>query len=175
MHCCLGAFFGWLTLSIITPSGLFDSDKLTGIPTAEAASVLDQATLYAFVNAEKYAFLSILEQTGKPILSTTAEHDVTVTKANFSVGNDETDPNSVEAVNEDVNASANALAGNEEDTNSSWVQPALISGAALLVAATTGAAFILLRQRRCENLDFEKKPNDSPRSAADTAPNTPSP
>jgi len=166
---------GVLRQSTFRVIGLFDSDKLAGIPTAEAASVLDQATLYAFVNAEKYEFLSILERTGEPILSKTAEYDVTVTKVNFSVGTDGTDSNSLGAANEDANANANALAENEEDNNSSWVQPALISGAALLVAATSGAALILLRQRRCENLDFEKKPNDSPRSAADTAPNTPSP
>lgn len=177
-YICDSAYFRRLLRLLVAffpTSGLFDSDKLAGIPTAEAASVLDQATLYAFVNAEKYEFLSILEQTGEPILSNTAEYDVTVTKVKFSVGTDETDSNSLGAANEDTNANANALSENEENANSSWVQPALISGAALLVAATSGAALILLRQRRSENLDFEKKPNDSPRSAADTAPNTPSP
>ena len=98
---------------------------------------------------------------------------MTVSKVKFSVGSVADTVDKVDS----FNAGATAAEEEEGSTTSSWVQPALISGAALLVAATSGAALILLRQRRADqNHSDNRKPiADSPRSAADTVPSTPSP
>lgn len=147
------------------PSAIFDNEDVEGITTAQAANVLDQATLYAFVEPEKEAFLQILSNTGEPILSETVEEDVSVSKVQFSVGSNE-DPAKI--INDE---SFDESEAGETTSSSSWIQPALISGAALLVAATSGAALILMRQRRQQLSEDNVKPNneDSPRSLEETA------
>lgn len=144
----------------------------------DAAKVLDEATIYAFVGPEEEEFVTVFKNTGDPIVAgaDTAEYDVTVLKVKYSK-EDEEDVSSSSANREDSNSDAN------EDTTSSssnaWLHPTLIAGASAICLASSAAAVLLWRQRRSGEYysdNDQKKANDSPRSFGEaTVPTTPSP
>ncbi|KAL7518417.1 hypothetical protein ACHAWX_003258 [Stephanocyclus meneghinianus] len=151
--------------------GVFNLADIEGATAAEAAAVLDQTILYAFIGFQKKSFLEILSNTGRPIYSRTATQDVSVSKVKYSAD----DGLAFVVDNDAIHASRS------ENSKSSltWIQPTLIAGAALLLIASSSAAIIIVRlkQRSQQSEVHDKRSHDaSPRSLEETAaPNTPSP
>jgi hypothetical protein len=156
--------------------GVFNRADIEGATAAEAAAVLDQTILYAFIGFQKKSFLDILSNTGRPIYSRTATQDVSVSKVKYSTGTNGANDGLAFVVDND--ATPTSRSENSESTLT-WIQPTLIAGAALLFIATSSAAIIIytLKQRSQRSEVHDKPTYDaSPRSLEETAaPNTPSP
>ncbi|KAL7438189.1 hypothetical protein ACHAXH_009679, partial [Discostella pseudostelligera] len=156
---------------------VFDQPEVSSMLSNDAAKVLDEATIYAFVGPEEEEFVKVFKNTGDPIVAgaDTAEYDVTVLKVKYSK-EDKEDVSSTSANREESNSDAN-----QDSTSSSnaWLHPTLIAGASAICLASSAAAILLWRQRRSGEYysdNDHKKANDSPRSFGEaTVPTTPSP
>jgi len=172
-------FGGVVRKSVFRVIAIFDDPNISTIQSEDAANVLDQATLYAFVFPEDEQYIEVFKSTGERIVEDPAEYDVTVLKVNYSVGGDDEDE--LQGASANMDDAANANDGEEDDLSSSestWLQPTLIiAGASVLVFASSAAALLLWKQRHTEDpAGARKKPGDSPRSLTDaTVPSTPSP
>jgi len=162
----------------------FDDPDMASVTPDAAARVLDQATQYAFTGPEELEFVEIYKSTGEPIVDDPdgAEYDVTVLKVDYGLVGAAT---STDAGPSEVNMGDgySSSAGREQDggssaeeAQSSWLQPALIAGASLLVVATTTAGTLLYKQRHRDlSPDGGHHDKESPRSLENTAPVSPSP
>ncbi len=168
----------WCALDFIhTVSAVFDQPEVSSMLSNDAAKVLDEATIYAFVGPEEEEFVKVFKNTGDPIVAgaDTAEYDVTVLKVKYSK-EDKEDVSSTSANREESNSDAN-----QDSTSSSnaWLHPTLIAGASAICLASSAAAILLWRQRRSGEYysdNYHTKANDSPRSFGEaTVPTTPSP
>ena len=151
--------------------------RIASIAANEASAVLERATLHAFTGAENAAFVSILKNTGDPIISTSEQITVDVTKLSFSIG-DALGQNVQAATKTTTEASVNTW--NEGSTNAAeWAGPALAIGASLVIVASALASFILIRQRRQHYYSYddeeEEKYTKKPTSPTNTEAVTPSP
>ena len=161
---------------------IFDDPDVSTLTAADAAGVLDQATIYAFVGVEELEFIKILKSTGAvPIVDGPAEYDVTVLKVNYSggigasgIGNGSLQGGATASTTN--NAANGDTAGQDKSSSSSFpLETALIAGASILVFASSAAALILWKQRRrLDSHDGGHNKPDSPRSL-ETFPATPSP
>ncbi len=152
---------------------IFLDPRIALIAGNEASAVLDRATLHAFTGNEKTAFVSLLKETGDPIISSSEQISVDVSKMSFSIGNipDQSIQSATAAAAANVKVeseSVNEAAG--------WAGPALAIGASLVVIASAVASFILIQQRRNQySYDEEHKNATKPTSPANTEAVTPSP
>ena len=152
----------------------------------DAAKVLDEATIYAFVGPEENEFIKVYKSTGAPIVTDedSAEYDVTVLKVKYS--KEEEPSATTSSANREDTDSSDAKKENSSSSSSSsasWLHPTLIAGASAICLASSAAAILLWRQRRSgdyysDDNDPTSKANnnDSPRSFGEaTVPSTPSP
>lgn len=152
---------------------IFLDPRIATIAANEASAVLDRATLHAFTGTENIAFVSILKKTGEPIISSSEQISVDVSKMSFSIGDSVPDQSIQAATATEMSANA----GNESSTkDTGWVVPALAICASLVVIASALASFILIRQRR-NHYSYEKehKNANKPTSPTNTEAMTPSP
>jgi len=154
-------------------SAIFLDPRIASIAANEASAVLDRATLHAFTGAENTAFVSILKETGDPIISSSEQITVDVSKMSFSIG-----PLSDQSIQSATVTEASANAGNKSSKDAAgWAGPALAICASLVIMASALASFILIRQRR--NLysydGKHKNATNKPSSPTNTEAVTPSP
>ncbi len=150
--------------------------RIALIAANEASAVLDRATLHAFTGDEKTAFVYLLKETGDPIISSSEQISVDVSKMSFSIGN---------LPDQSIQAATAAAAANvkvENDTfndaagSAGWAGPALAIGASFVVIASALASFILIQQRRNQySYDEDHKNVTKHTSPANTDAVTPSP
>ena len=131
--------------------------------------------MYAFIGFQKETFIEVLTQTGRPIYSITATHQVSVSKVKYSTGKtDNIDGPSFAVDNpNEVSSSSNSSVKKER-----WTQPTLIVGAAMLFISTLSVSLIVFRMKhRGEPSELDTKPTreESPRSLESTAAPSPSP
>jgi hypothetical protein len=151
---------------------IFIDPRIASIAANEASAVLDRATLHAFTGAENTAFVSILKETGEPIISSSEQITVAVSKMSFSIGN-MSDQNAQAATTPETSVDTRNERSNYE---AGWAGPALVIGAFLVVVACALASFILIRQRRNHYSYDEKHKNaNNPMSPTNTEAVTPSP
>merc|ERR1719253_1773509 len=74
---------GVIRESVFRVVAIFEGD----LQSDSAVSVLDTATIYAFVGPEEEEFIKILKNAGDPIVDGPAEYDVNVMKVNYSANN----------------------------------------------------------------------------------------
>lgn len=147
----------------------------------DAARVLDQATIYAFVGPEEDEFIKVFKNTGNSIVKVedNAEYDVTVFKVKYSKSDKEDFQTTSSANREDLDSDATGNNSSSTSSSASWLNPTLIAGASVICLASAAAAILLWRQRHGGDYytDYDqKKAGDSPRSLSEaTAPSTPSP
>ena len=147
--------------------------RIALIAANEASAVLDRATLHAFTGDEKNAFVSILKDTGDPIISSSEQITIDVSKMSFSIG--DIPDQSIQAATAAEAASVKAESERFNDA-AGWAGPALAIGASLVVIASAMASFILIQQRRNQySYDEEHKNSMKPTSPTNTEAVTPSP
>ena len=162
----------------------FDDPQVSDVPSEDAARVLDQATLYAFVGPEEQEFIEIFKGlgAGATMWDGPAEYDVSVLKVQYPAGSGDAggrdDPSAnAHAMGQFAARDAEDEADDASPTSSAWLPPVLIAGASVLVVASSAVALVLWRQRR-EDAAFWKPRHQhrdlSPRSL-ETVPATPSP
>ena len=147
--------------------------RIALIAANEASAVLDRATLHAFTGAENTAFVSILKETGDPIINSSEQITVDVSKMSFSIGN---------LPDESIQAATAAVEARAEVENeilrdaAGWAGPALAIAASLVVIASAMASFILIQQRRNQySYDDDHKNAGKLTSPTNTEAVTPSP
>ena len=168
-------------------AAVFDQPEVSNMQSNDAAKVLDEATIYAFVGPEENEFIKVYKSTGAPIVTDedSAEYDVTVLKVKYS--KEEEPSATTSSANREDTGNSDAKKENSSSSSSSssasWLHPTLIAGASAICLASSAAAILLWRQRRSgdyysDDNDPTSKANnnDSPRSFGEvTVPSTPSP
>ena len=154
------------------------------IKSDDAAKVLNQAILYAFIGPKELQFISVFKSTGERIVQDPATYDVTVLKVDYSVsGNDKGESAAAPArvgesdsvVSEGNDGSSSPLTAS---SSSSWLELTLIDGASVLVLVSSDVAFIPLMQCHMEDgllpENNSKMPYGGSPQSPYTAPITPS-